>query len=128
MEAPNTGVQIGIMFLFVVLSAFFSSTETAFTSANRIRLKNMATDGNKRAALALELIERYDELLSTTLIGNNIANIGNTAVATVFFVRLYGVYGPTVSTIVMTIIVLIFGEVTPKVLAKEKAEFFAEVW
>ena len=125
MEAPNTGVQIGIMFLFVVLSAFFSSTETAFTSANRIRLKNMATDGNKRAALALELIERYDELLSTTLIGNNIANIGNTAVATVFFVRLYGVYGPTVSTIVMTIIVLIFGEVTPKVLAKEKAEFFA---
>ena len=125
METHSRGVYIVLIVALVIVSAFFSATETAVTSANRIRLKNMANDGNKRAKMVLELIGRYDELLSTILVGNNIANIANTAVATVFFVMLYGSYGATVSTIVMTVVVLIFGEVTPKALAKEYPESFA---
>ena len=73
------GIDIIVIIVLVICSAFFSATETAFTSANRIRLKNMANDGNRRAETALALIERYDELLSTILVGNNIANTANTA-------------------------------------------------
>ncbi len=108
--------------VLVVLSAFFSATETAFTSANRIRLKNLAGDGNKGAKKALELIDNYDTLLSSILVGNNIVNIAMSAVGTVFFLKLYPVYGAMASTIVITVVVLIFGEVSPKSLAKEKAE------
>ena len=107
------------------LSAYFSATETAFTSLNRIKIKNMADDGDKRAKKVLELTEHFDKVLSTILIGNNIVNIANTAIATVFFVNLYGSYGPTVATVVMTITVLIFGEISPKNLAKESPESFA---
>ena len=116
---------IVIIVILVLLSAFFSATETAYTSANRIRLKNMAQDGNKRAAHAIKLIDRYDSLLSTILVGNNVVNIMNTAIATVLFVLLFGSYGATVSTIVMTVVVLVFGEITPKTLAKERPEAFA---
>ena len=114
-----------MIIVLVICSAFFSATETAFTSANRIRLKNMANDGNRRAETALALIERYDELLSTILVGNNIANTANTAVATGVFVALYGHYGTVLSTVVMTLVVLVFGEVTPKTLAKEYPESVA---
>lgn len=125
MDTHSAGLYVAVIFILVVFSAYFSATETAYTSANKIRLKNMASGGNKRAKKTLELIERYDDLLSTILVGNNIANIMNTAVATVFFVALYGSYGATVSTVVMTIVVLVFGEVTPKALAKENPESFA---
>ena len=119
------GIDIIVIIVLVICSAFFSATETASTSANRIRLKNMANDGNRRAETALALIERYDELLSTILVGNNIANTANTAVATGVFVALYGHYGTVLSTVVMTLVVLVFGEVTPKTLAKEYPESVA---
>lgn len=110
----------------LLLSAFFSATETAFTSLNRIKMKNMANDDVKNAKLVLNLEDRYDKLLSTILIGNNIANIGMTAIATVMFVALLGgSLGPTASTVVMTVAVLIFGEISPKNIAKEHPEGFA---
>ena len=110
----------------LLLSAFFSATETAFTSLNRIKMKNMANDDVKNAKLVLKLEDRYDKLLSTILIGNNIANIGMTAIATVMFVVLLGgSLGPTASTVVMTVAVLIFGEISPKNIAKEHPEGFA---
>ena len=118
-------VYIITMVILMIMSAYFSATETAFTSLSRIRLKNMADDGDKRAAKVLELTEHFDKVLSTILIGNNIVNIANTAVATVFFVALYGSYGPTIATVVMTVTVLIFGEISPKNLAKESPESFA---
>jgi putative hemolysin len=111
--------------VLVLLSAFFSATETAFTSLNRIKIKNMAADDVKNADLVLELEEKYDKLLSTILIGNNIANIASASIATVLFIKIYGNIGATISTIAITVIVLIFGEITPKNIAKEKSESFA---
>lgn len=111
--------------IFVALSAYFSATETAFSSLNRVRLKNLAKNGNRRAALVLQLSDDYDKLLSTILVGNNIVNIATAAVGTALFIRLYGDIGATISTIVVTIVVLIFGEISPKSLAKESPERFA---
>lgn len=125
MEINEMGLYIGAILLCLIFSAFFSGTETAFTSLNRIKLKNQAADGDIRAKKVLALEEDYDKLLSTILVGNNIANIANTAIATVLFVNLYGKYGPTISTLVMTVVVLIFGEISPKSLAKEYPEQFA---
>ena len=115
---------IAIVLLFS-FSAFFSATETAFTSANRIRLKNLAGDGNKKAKQVLEMSENYDTLLSTILVGNNIVNIAMSSIATVFFLKLYPLYGATIATAVVTVVVLVFGEVSPKSIAKEKAESFS---
>ncbi|MBQ6622125.1 MAG: HlyC/CorC family transporter [Mogibacterium sp.] len=119
-----TGYIIGILAL-LLLSAYFSATETSFTSLSRIRMKNMANEDVRNAKLVLWLEENYDQLLSTILIGNNIANIAMSSIATVLFIALYGQYGATVATIVITVLVLIFGEVTPKNVAKEHAESFA---
>ena len=109
----------------VVFSAYFSATETAFTSANRIRLKNLAGDGNKKAKLVLDLTDNYDSLLSTILVGNNIVNIAMSSIATVAFIKMDPVYGATIATAVITVVVLVFGEISPKSIAKEKAESFA---
>lgn len=112
--------------ILIVGSAYFSATETAFSSLNRIRMKNMAADGNKRAQLALDMADQYDRLLSTILIGNNIVNICSTSIATVLFIAWFGSStGPTLATVVMTVLVLIFGEISPKSLAKESPEKFA---
>ena len=110
--------SIGIFILCIFLSAFFSSSETAFTSANQHRLKNQAEEGNRQAQQAEKLINQYEQLLSTILIGNNLVNILSSAVATLFFFQLFPIYGATISTIVTTIILLIFGEITPKLVAK----------
>lgn len=117
--------QIIEIAILIVLSGFFSATETAFTSLNRIRVKNMINEGNKRAELVLQMEEDYDKLLTTILVGNNIVNIATASIATVLFVDLYGTYGPTISTAVVTVVVLIFGEISPKGIAKEKSESFA---
>lgn len=117
--------QIIFMVILVLLSGFFSAAETAFSSLNRARLKSIALAGNKRAASTLELYDRYDELLSTVLVGNNIINITLASVGTVFFVALIGGSGVTISTIVITIVVLVFGEVSPKSIAKEAPESIA---
>ena len=113
------------MLVLVTFSAYFSATETAFTSLNRIRMKNMAQDGDRRAAEVLELSENYDNLLSTILVGNNIVNIALSSIATVMFIELYPKYGATIATAVATVVVLIFGEISPKSLAKESPEKFA---
>ncbi len=116
-----------VIILFCVLgSGYFSATETAFSSFNRIRVKNMAEKNNKKARLVLKLSDNYDSLLSTILIGNNIVNILCASMTTMLFVDWIGTEaGPSVSTIVTTIVVLIFGEVTPKSVAKESPEKFA---
>ena len=112
--------------ILVAFSAFFSASETAFSSLNQIRLKSRAEDGDKAAARVLAMSEQYDKLLSTILIGNNIVNIGAASIATVLFTKALGEErGATVSTIVLTIVVLIFGEISPKSIAKEMPETIA---
>lgn len=119
-------ITLIIIVCCIVMSAYFSATETAFSSLNRIRIKTMAEKGNKRAALVASLSERYDSMLSTILIGNNIVNIACSSLATVLFLKWLGEdLGPSVSTVVLTVVVLIFGEVTPKSIAKESPEKFA---
>ena len=114
------------MVILVILSGFFSASETAYSSLNQIRLKSRADSGDQKAAQILALSERYDSLLSTILIGNNIVNIALASIGTVFFTGLLGgASGPTVSTAVITVTVLIFGEITPKRMAKEMPEKFA---
>ncbi|MCI7473496.1 MAG: hemolysin family protein [Clostridiales bacterium] len=126
MPDSSSLTMIVILIFMVMLSAFFSATETAFTSLNRIRLKSKADAGNRRAAMTLKLVDQYDNLLSTILVGNNIVNLSASSLATVFFtegLRLQN--GAVISTAVITIVVLIFGEVSPKSLAKEYPESFA---
>ena len=115
-----------IIVVCIIMSAYFSATETAFSSLNRIRVKNLAEKGNKKAKLVMKLSDNYDSLLSTILIGNNIVNIASASLATVLFVKMLGEdAGPSVSTAVTTIVVLIFGEISPKSIAKESPEKFA---
>lgn len=114
------------MVICIILSGYFSATETAFSSLNKTRMKYMAEKGNKRAKNALRLAENYDKLISTILIGNNIVNIATASIGTLIFVDLLGQeLGATVSTVVVTIVVLIFGEITPKSIAKDYPERFA---
>lgn len=124
----NTPLLI-VMIILVLFSAFFSSAETAFSSLNKVKLKAMSEGKNqKKIEKTLSLAEDYDMVLSTILIGNNIVNIASTSIATLFFTGLLGDnsdLGATVSTVVMTIIVLIFGEITPKTVAKDVAERYA---
>ena len=117
--------QIIYIAVLIFMSAYFSATETAFFSMNKIRIKNMASNGDKRAKLVLKLSDDYDKLLSSILIGNNIVNIASSAIATVLFIKLFKDNGPSISTAVMTILVLLFGEITPKSIAKNSPEKFA---
>lgn len=124
MDSDSIG-QILFIATLILMSAYFSASETAFFSMNKIRMKNMASNGSKRAELVLKLAENYDKLLSSILIGNNIVNIASSSIATVLFVKWLGNTGVSVSTAAMTVIVLIFGEITPKSLAKNMPEQFA---
>ena len=115
-----------IIICCIMMSAYFSATETAFSSLNRIRMKNMAEKGSKRAKLVLKLSENYDSLLSTILIGNNIVNITCTSLVTILCVKGFGEdVGATLSTVITTVVILVFGEVSPKSIAKESAETVA---
>ena len=116
---------IGLFLLLLVLSWFFSTSETSFSAVNTIKLKNMAQEGNQKAALALEISEKYDRLLSTVLIGNNLVNILAASLATVYFVGYFGTMGVSIATVVTTVLVLIFGDISPKTLAKESPEKIA---
>ena len=122
--SSQMALDIVVVVVLISFSAYFSATETAFTSANRIRMKNMAGDGNKKAERVLRLLSDYDKLLTTILVGNNIVNIMVASIGTLLFVGLYGDIGATISTVVVTIVVLIFGEITPKTLANDQAETF----
>ena len=126
-EPDSIAIYVVVLVTLLILSAFFSAEETAYTSLNRARLKARAQDGKKAASKVLALAENYDRVLFTLLIGNNIVNIAATAIATVLFIDLLGQStGATVSTVVLTLAVLIFGEIFPKTFAKERPIAFAE--
>lgn len=118
--------HITIIVVCIILSAYFSATETAFSTFNRIRIKNLAEKGDKKASLVLKLSDNYDSLLSTILIGNNIVNILASAMGTLLFARLIKNQdlAATVSTAVLTVAVLVFGEISPKTIAKNSPEKF----
>lgn len=121
----NIGTIIAMGFL-VMMSAYFSATETAFNSLNMTKIKIAAERGDRKAALIIRLLDDYNRLLTTILVGNNIVNIALSSIATVLFIELLGgEIGATVSTAVITVVVLIFGEITPKSIAKESPEAFA---
>ena len=125
---PDLWILVAILFVCVALSAFFSASETAFTSVNKVKLKTLMLNGSKRAKLAYTLAEDYDRLITTILIGNNIVNIAASSLATSLFLVLLNNQAnlaTTVSTVVMTIVILIFGEVSPKAIAKESPENLA---
>lgn len=116
-------MDIAIIIILIAFSAFFSATETAYSSVNRIRLKSMAENGSNGAKTALNVLKKYDKALTTILIGNNIVNIATSSIATLICVALVGeAYGSVVATVAVTIIVLTFGEVLPKSIAKDHAE------
>ncbi|MDR2808778.1 MAG: hemolysin family protein [Spirochaetaceae bacterium] len=118
----DTTIALLFLGILIVFSAFFSAAEMAFSTLNRIKLKNMAAGGDKRAIRTLKLAEHYDKLLSTVLIGNNIVNIASSALCTVLLVSLFGSKGASLATIIMTVAILLFGEISPKTLAKESPE------
>ena len=117
---------IVFIIICIIFSGYFSATETAFSSANKTRLKTLAEKGDQKAKLAYKLSEKYDKLISTILIGNNVVNIAASSLCTVIFIELLGeAKGPTVATVVITIAVLIFGEISPKSIAKDCPERFS---
>lgn len=125
MTDPGPSTYI-LLIVLLALSAFFSASETALSSINKIRMRTRAEDGDKKAALALKLAEDYDRTLSGILVGNNVVNLYSASLATTLFIALLGSQsGPAVATAVMTILVLIFGEILPKSFAKEHSETFA---
>jgi len=121
----TTIIYIILIAVLILMSAFFSATEIAFSSLNEIKLKHMIQNGHKRAQKTLDLSENFDKVLTTILIGNNIVNIASASLATVIFIQYWGNAGVTISTAVMTVLVLIFGEITPKSIAKRVPESFA---
>ncbi len=128
MDNQNLG-RIILIIVAMIFSALFSSCETAFSSVNKIRLKNYAAQGDKRAEKALKIANSFEDALTTVLVGNNIVNITMASVSTVLFTTLFGSGAVGISTAVTTVLVLIFGEILPKSYAKENAErlslFFA---
>ena len=122
---PPEAIQIIIMAVCLLMSAYFSATETAFSTLSKTKLKTIIEKGNKRASLALRLSEDYDKLISTILIGNNLVNILLSSIATVFVINLlvnttYADLASTISTAAATVVVLIFGEITPKSIRLRK--------
>lgn len=111
----------------VLLSGYFSATETAFSTVNKIRLKNWATNGNKKAKLVLRILDDYDKFITNVLIGNNIVNILATTIATILFAKIWAdpSVSATMTTVIMTLVVLTFGEILPKTLGKQYPERFA---
>jgi len=120
----QTASYLIIIILLLLVSALFSACEMAYSSVNRIRLKNYAQQGNKQAKKALKIVDSFDDALTSILIGNNIVNIASASIGTILFTNLIGSKGVGVSTAVMTILVLIFGEISPKSIAKENPERF----
>ena len=124
----SSGLSYILLVVLVALSAFFSASETALNSINKIRMKNMADNGDQRAAKTLQVAEKYESMISTILIGNNIVNISASALATSLTIKIWGNYATGITTGVLTIVVLIFGEITPKTTATVYSEKFALVY
>ena len=122
----NANIIMGVViFLLVILSAFFSAMETAFSFANKIRIQQSAEDGNKQAKTAQYIIEHFDNALTAILICNNVVNLGCSSIATVLCLRIFGDIGSAIATGATTLLVLTFGEVLPKCLAKENCDSFS---
>lgn len=121
----SDGILYFSLLLLLICSAFFSASETAFSSLNKIRMHNYADEGDKKAKRALAVAEDFDRLLSTILVGNNVVNMASASIATVLATAMFGPSGAAVATVVMTVLVLIFGEILPKTLAKESSESIA---
>lgn len=124
----SDAIQVIILILLLICSAFFSSAETALTSVNRIKLKTLAEEGDKRAQIVLDVLEHTGKMLSTILIGNNIVNITVTSLATALTIRLFGSLFVGVVTAFLTILVLLFGEIVPKTAASINAESMARLY
>lgn len=125
MNDSHTSFLLMILAILIVLSAFFSSSETSMMSLNRYRLKHLTKEGHKAAKRASRLLERPDRLLGTILVGNNIVNILAASIATVIATQIWGEAGIAIATIGLTIVILIFGEITPKTLAALRPELIA---
>lgn len=121
-----TAIMWLALVLCIVLSGLFSAMETAYSTASKVRLTTMSDEGDKKAGKVLKLLNNYEKVLFTVLVGNNIVNIIATTLATLLFIAMMGDIGATVSTIVITVVVLLFGEISPKMLAKQHPEGFAK--
>ena len=122
---PSDAIQLVVLVILLALSAFFSSAETALTTVNRLRVRALVDDGDARAIVLAKVIDDPGKLLSAILIGNNIVNISASSIATVLATNFFGSAGAGIATGIMTLLVLIFGEVTPKTMASLKAEKIA---
>lgn len=121
----TSGILYLVLVVLLCFSAFFSASETAYSSLNKIRMKNYADGGNKKAKRALAIVDDFDRLLSTILVGNNVVNMASASIATVIATAIFGPSGAAIATTVMTVLVLVFGEILPKTLAKENSEAIA---
>jgi len=117
--------QVIILSFLIIASAYFSATETAFDSFNKIRIKNLASSGNKKANLVLKLDDDFDNLMSTIIIGNNIVNVAATSLAAFIFIKRYGNVGIIISSVIMMFIILIFAEILPKNVARKSPDNYA---
>ena len=122
---PSSVIQLIIIIILILLSAFFSSAETAFTTVNKIRIRSLTEEGNKRAEKVSKLLDNSSKMLSAILIGNNIVNISASAIATTFAIDVFGNAATGIATGILTLLVLIFGEITPKTAATIHAEKIA---
>ncbi len=122
---PDDIFQLIVLVVLLILSAFFSSAETSLTTFNRIRMRTLADEGNKRAARILKVTEDSGKMLSAILIGNNVVNLSASSIATTLALRLFGSVGAGIATGILTVLILIFGEISPKTLATLHAEKLA---
>ena len=119
---PSVTIRIVILIILLLLSAFFSSSETALTTVSRIRMRSLAEEGNRRAARVLTVTDNSAKMLSAILIGNNIVNLSASSIATALAIELFGSAGAGIATGILTILILIFGEISPKTMATIRAE------
>lgn len=119
---PSDAIQLLILILLLILSAFFSSAETALTTVNRIRMRSLAEDGNRKAATVLKILDNQEKMLSAILIGNNVVNLSSSSLATVLATRIFGDAGAGIATGILTLCILVFGEISPKNLASANSE------
>lgn len=121
-SGDSTGIQLVIVLILLMLSAFFSSAETALTTVNKVRVRTLAENGDKRAAMVASVIENPGKMLSTILIGNNIVNLSASSLMTTLALRAFGSAAVGIATGVLTLLILVFGEITPKTMSTMYAE------
>ena len=122
---PSDAIQVLVLLALVGLSAFFSSAETALVTVNKIRIRNLIDEGDRRAITLSKLIEDQGKMLSAILIGNNIVNLSASSIATTLAMKLFGNAGAGIATGILTLLILIFGEISPKTIATIHADRIA---